>query len=223
MADYYVIYQGTTYEVADFAAGISKAQELGPDAVFYVEAPTSTAGHTYAQGVKTVFLGGNGTDAKKYIFGGSNGVNQPASTNVTLGAGTYNYGDEVTITVETNEDWAFQNWTENGTVVSTEKTFTFTATTDRNFVANLLYTEGVGEQTGNNLVLYPNPVNDKLTVEAHEALGTVEIYNLMGALVYSQKNCASKVEINTSDLQSGIYFIRMTNDRMSETRRFVKE
>ena len=147
----------------------------------------------------------------------------PAEGGTATGAGTYNYGDEVTITVETNEDWAFQNWTENGTVVSTEKTFTFTATTDRNFVANLLYTEGVGEQTGNNLVLYPNPVNDKLTVEAHEALGTVEIYNLMGALVYSQKNCANKVEINTSDLQSGIYFIRLTNDKTSETRRFVKE
>ena len=28
MADYYVIYQGTTYEVADYAAGIAKAKEL---------------------------------------------------------------------------------------------------------------------------------------------------------------------------------------------------
>ena len=45
----------------------------------------------------------------------------------------------------------------------------------------------------------------------------------MGALVYSQKGCTNKVEINTSDLQSGIYFIRMTNDNASETRRFVKE
>ena len=53
--------------------------------------------------------------------------------------------------------------------------------------------------------------------------GTVEIYNLMGAMVYSQKNCANKVEINTADLQSGIYFIRLMNDKVSETRRFVKE
>ena len=147
----------------------------------------------------------------------------PAEGGTATGAGIYNYGDEVTITVETNEDWAFQNWTENGTVVAEDKTFTFIATANRNFIANLMYTEGVGEQTGNNLVLYPNPVNNKLTIEAQEALGTVEIYNLMGALVYSQKNCANKVEINTSDLQSGIYFIRLTNDKTSETRRFVKE
>ena len=148
---------------------------------------------------------------------------EPAEGGTATGGGTYTYGDEVTITVETNEDWAFLNWTENGTVVSEEKTYTFIATASRDLVANLIYTVGVSEQTGNNITLYPNPVNDKLTIEAEAALGTVEIYNLMGALVYSQKGCTNKVEINTSDLQSGIYFIRMTNDKASETRRFVKE
>ena len=147
----------------------------------------------------------------------------PAEGGTATGGGTYNYGDEVTITVETNEDWAFQNWTENGTVVAEEKTFTIIATANHNFVAHLMYTEGVDEQSGIKTLVYPNPVNDKLTIEAEQALGTVEIYNLMGALVYSQKDCANKVEINTSDLPTGIYFIRMTNDKTSEARRFVKE
>ena len=60
-------------------------------------------------------------------------------------------------------------------------------------------------------------------MENQEALGTVEIYNLMGAKVYSQKGCGNKVEINTADMPSGIYFIRMTSNKVSETRRFVKE
>ena len=147
----------------------------------------------------------------------------PAEGGTATGGGVYNYGDEVTIDVETNENWAFLNWTENGTVVSEQKSFTFIATTNRTFVAHLSYTEGIDEQNGNKAMIYPNPVNDKLTVVAEGALGTVEIFNLMGTLVYSQKDCANKVEINTADLQSGIYFIRMTNDKMSETRRFVKE
>ena len=147
----------------------------------------------------------------------------PAEGGTATGGGVYNYGDEVTIDVETNENWAFLNWTENGTVVSEQKSFTFIATTNRTFVAHLSYTEGIDEQNGNKAMIYPNPVNDKLTVVAEGAIGTVEIFNLMGTLVYSQKDCANKVEINTADLQSGIYFIRMTNDKMSETRRFVKE
>ena len=102
-------------------------------------------------------------------------------------------------------------------------TYSFIATGNRNLVAHFQYTEGVGEQDGKVLALYPNPVSDKLIVETDEALGTVEVYNLMGALVYSQKNCANKLEINTSDWPSGIYFLRLTSNKTSETRRFVKE
>ena len=62
---------------------------------------------------------------------------------------------------------------------------------------------------------------DKLTVEAQEAVGTVEIYNLMGALVYSQESCGDKVEINIANLQSGIYFV-LSSDGVS-IRRVVKK
>jgi hypothetical protein len=90
-------------------------------------------------------------------------------------------------------------------------------------VAHFVYTEGIGEQSANALVIYPNPVNDKLTLETQETIGTVEIYNLMGALVYSQESCGNKVEINTADWQRGVYFVHMMNDKVSETRKIVKE
>ena len=38
----------------------------------------------------------------------------PEEAGSVIGAGTYHYGDEVTLTIVRNEDWAFQNWTENG-------------------------------------------------------------------------------------------------------------
>ena len=147
----------------------------------------------------------------------------PAEGGTVIGGGTYYYGDEATLKVETNEDYIFQNWTENGVVVSEEQAYTFTVTGDRNLVANLLHVEGVGEQAGVVISLYPNPVSDKLTVEANEAIGHLEVFSITGALVYSQRDCSDKVEINTADLPAGIYFIRMTNDKMSETRRFVKK
>ena len=147
----------------------------------------------------------------------------PAEGGTAIGGGTYFYGDEITLNVNLNENYIFQNWTENGVIVSEEQAYTFTVTGDRNLVANLLHTESVSELSGFAVNLYPNPVNDKLTVTAQEAIGTLEIYNLMGALVYSQKDCSNKVEINTSGLPTGIYFIRLTNDKASETRRFVKE
>ncbi len=151
------------------------------------------------------------------------GAVEPEEAATLTGAGNYTYGDEVTLTLERNEDWAFQNWTENGEVVCETMTYTFIATENRDLVANFLYTEGIGEQNGNKTVILPNPVNDKMTIEANEVLGTVEIYNLMGALVYSQNDCGNKVEINTANLPSGIYFVRLTTRKATETRRFVKE
>lgn len=35
MSDYYVLYEGVQYDVADADAGVAKAKELGPSAVLY--------------------------------------------------------------------------------------------------------------------------------------------------------------------------------------------
>ena len=233
-------FQGQSYYIATTSNPSDGGTTSGNGLYHFGETCTVTA--TPATGYKFVNWTDNGSVASTeaaYSFTVESGRNlvanfavqtfqitatvEPAEGGTATGGGTYNYGDMVTIEVDTNEDWAFLNWTENGSVVSEEKSFTFTALENRHFVANLEYTEGVGEQNGSQTLIYPNPVNDKLTVEAEEAIGTVEIYNLMGAMVYSQKNCGNKVEINTTDLQSGIYFIRLTNDKVSETRRFVKE
>ena len=140
------------------------------------------------------------------------------------GTGVYHFGETATLSITPKEDYAFQNWTnELGFIVSEDLSYSFVVKNSRHFVAHLLCTEGVDEQASLAPTFYPNPVNNKLTVEAHEALGTVEIYNLMGALMFSQKGCSNKVEINTANLPSGIYFIRLTNNKVSETRRFIKE
>ena len=147
---------------------------------------------------------------------------EPAEGGTATGGGVYNYGDEVTITVVTNEDWAFQHWTENGFILMEEQSFTIVATVSHNYVARLAYTEGIDELNRTTLI-YPNPVSDKLTIETQEAVEKVEIYNVMGALVYSQKSCGEKVEITTADLPTGTYVVRLTTKNATETRRFVKE
>ena len=110
----------------------------------------------------------------------------------------------------------------DGQVVSEEMTYTFAATSDRTLVAHLRSTVGLDEQ-GGDITLYPNPVSDKLTVTTTEAITQIEVYNLVGALVYSKKDNAQKVEIPTGDLPSGMYFIRLTTRNALATQRFVKE
>ena len=81
-----------------------------------------------------------------------------------------------------------------------------------------------GPSTGSGTFsIYPNPVSDKMTIEAQEAIDNIEIYNVMGALVYSQKDCGDKAEITTTNLPAGTYVVRLTTKNATETMRFVKE
>ncbi|MEU8222410.1 glycosyl hydrolase family 28-related protein [Kribbella sp. NPDC048915] len=50
--------------------------------------------------------------------------------------GTYEVGAQVTVTAAPGSDSVFQNWTDNGTVVSTAPSYTFTVGTDQVLTAN---------------------------------------------------------------------------------------
>lgn len=62
----------------------------------------------------------------------------PAEGGTVTGGGNYNSDATCTLTATANEGYIFTSWTENGEVVSTEATYSFTATNDRNLVANFL-------------------------------------------------------------------------------------
>ena len=59
----------------------------------------------------------------------------PAEGGTVNGGGTFTENDSVTVTATPATGYHFVNWTENGTEVSTEATFTFNATVDRNLIA----------------------------------------------------------------------------------------
>jgi hypothetical protein len=57
-----------------------------------------------------------------------------------------------------------------------------------------------------NLELYPNPVENMLTISSDE-LGEISIFDIRGKLI-KQINKESQIElINVSDLENGLYFL----------------
>lgn len=147
-------------------------------------------------------------------------VNPAEAGNVT-GEGTYNYGDEVTLTIVRNEDWHFENWTENGEVVSEEMTYTFTITSDRDLDANFIYTEGLIE---NNIAakVYPNPTKGEITLEG-EGINHVRIVNAFGQTVYSSKVEGEQVHIDLSNMAKGIYMMHIEANDGQAVRKIVVE
>ena len=145
----------------------------------------------------------------------------PEEAGSVTGEGTYNYGDEVTLTVVRNEDWAFQNWTEDGEVVWEELTYTFIITNDRVLEANFLYTEGIGENSVSAKV-YPNPTKGEVMVES-EGLSHIRIVNAYGQTVYNAKVEGEQVRIDLSQMGKGIYMMHIEANGGQTVRKIMVE
>ncbi|MCK5170894.1 MAG: T9SS type A sorting domain-containing protein, partial [Bacteroidales bacterium] len=81
---------------------------------------------------------------------------------------------------------------------------------------------------GIDYMVYPNPVKEILTVKLYKSLThdiNVNVYNSVGALVKSEKLSKGnyKLELNTNDLPSGVYYLRLPNtDKLFSTKKIIK-
>ena len=71
----------------------------------------------------------------------------PLQAATVTGGGEYNYGETCTLTATPNEGYTFMGWTENGTVVCSELTYSFSAIADRDLVATFIQAIEIGEGT----------------------------------------------------------------------------
>ena len=79
--------------------------------------------------------------------------------------------------------------------------------------------------TENDLVVYPNPVSDLLTVSLRTnafQVTNMAVYDINGKLVHTQAVIDNQIEMSTRSLASGNYFLRLSDGKNSVTTKFVK-
>lgn len=69
--------------------------------------------------------------------------------------------------------------------------------------------------------VYPNPVQDVLTIENQEAINTIIITDITGKIVYKSENRNDKT-LNVSFLNEGVYIITVETDTYIGTSKFIK-
>ena len=85
-------------------------------------------------------------------------------------------------------------------------------------------TLGVATTNGSNgngdITLYPNPAQEKLTINNTEKITHITISNLLGQMVYDHEFDTDKAVVDTKYLAGGVYILRVNN---SEVRQFIKQ
>ena len=84
---------------------------------------------------------------------------------------------------------------------------------------------GINKLQVSRLPLYPNPATDKITVETSEASkeSNLEIVNIEGQQFITRQITDTKTQLDISTLPSGVYFVRVTNDKTVKMGKIIKQ
>lgn len=80
--------------------------------------------------------------------------------------------------------------------------------------------------TENDVVIYPNPVADHLTVSLRTnafRVSNMAVYDINGKLVMAQSVSDNQISVNAQKLAAGQYFLRLSDGNSSVTTKFVKK
>ncbi|MBI9039212.1 MAG: CotH kinase family protein [Bacteroidales bacterium] len=81
--------------------------------------------------------------------------------------------------------------------------------------------------TLSEISVYPNPASDQITVNTKNSISgisTFQIFNLLGEVVYSvSKEFSETTSINISQLEPGLYFIKVENKGSVISKKFIKK
>ena len=69
--------------------------------------------------------------------------------------------------------------------------------------------------------MYPNPVENYLTVRSNSPITKVEVYSLLGDLVKNVKTNFSRIDLR--NLNSGIYMIKIHSNQFFVTKKLIKK
>ncbi len=145
-------------------------------------------------------------------------VADPVEGGTVTGGGEYLLGETAVLAAAPADGYAFYHWTnESNEVVSAENPYSFTVVENISLKGIFGNPNGIGESEMQNIGLYPNPVGDYLYVEFKVELSeaaVISLYDVSGKVLANYKGSHlfnDVLELKTSHLNPGIYFIKITD------------
>ena len=84
-------------------------------------------------------------------------------------------------------------------------------------------TLSVSDFTTINVSLFPNPTTQNITIQSDKQITDVAIYNTLGQIVKNTSPQATNFSVETSNLNTGVYFVSLKTDTASKTIKFIKQ
>jgi hypothetical protein len=75
--------------------------------------------------------------------------------------------------------------------------------------------------TNGNVVIYPNPAVDILHINTSTDIDQIQFFSLSGQLIHSQYSNGNQIDLNISEFEPGIYFIKVFSSNTVITKKLI--
>ena len=82
---------------------------------------------------------------------------------------------------------------------------------------------GVVETMDNTIAIYPNPATDVVNITSDNNIKSITVYNNVGQIVTVENVESNIYRINTSDFETGIYFLQLETEEGMISKRVIIE
>jgi len=142
-------------------------------------------------------------------------------------------GTSVTQSNDNSSSWSF-NWTapstDEGDITFYAAVLAGSGSGDNNDDTKLISesvsisTLGVGEENVLGFDIYPNPAQDFLTIQLPDETlnGSLEVFDYLGRTVKSKKINKDDNRMNLSNLNQGVYIMKLSSEGKMGVRKFIK-
>ncbi len=139
------------------------------------------------------------------------------TTTPVAGTSTHLLGTSVTLSATAITNWEFEKWVIDGQIDSSANTSVI-MTGNKEAVAHFIDKTAISPISNSNFSVYPNPVQNEIIIELkNEKSANLQIINSFGETVRKANLQNAKTTINVSNLQVGVYIIRIeTNKQIFE-------
>lgn len=147
----------------------------------------------------------------------------PECSGYVEGTGLYNIGDLVTLKAIPYNNYIFNNWMYNTSVVSNLSEYSFIALDDLHYIANFQFYDGVNEFDENTLKIYPNPAKNYVYIEC-EDIEVVTLFSIITSQeVFINKGCEKSIRIDLSNVPHGLYYLQIKTKDGVTIRKVIKQ
>lgn len=132
-------------------------------------------------------------------------------------------GGSKTFTISAKEYYVIDDVLVNGVSVGTPASYTFTNVQGDSTIHVTSRSVGINDYDESAVSVYPNPANTTITIEFDGQFESLTITNILGQELSKTTINDTKIMLNVSNYESGIYFIQLRNSTGVITKKFVKQ